>query len=150
MTQNSANIDSLRRQIFVACRDLGLDDAARHDVQHAACGKTSMRDMKSADFNAVLSHLKARGFKPGRSGTYKSANRADLRLIHVLWGLLGKSGKLKDPSRKGLNRFIRKRFEGVWGSVPIDVDALRDVNKITDIITALKNWCDREGVAREK
>lgn len=143
------NTNSLRRQIFVACRDLGLDDAARHDVQRAACGKSSMKDMDKADFNAVLSHLKQRGWQAKTGQKYKPASRADLRLVHVLWGLLGKAEKLHDPSRDGLNKFIRKRFESHWKSVPIDVDALRDGNKISQVITALKDWCDREGVERQ-
>ena len=35
------------------------------------------------------------------------------------------AAELRDPSRKGLNTFIRSRFEQNWDSVPLDVDQLR-------------------------
>ncbi|ATF00765.1 Mu-like prophage protein gp16 [Phaeobacter gallaeciensis] len=145
------NARQLQKQIHVACRDLGLDADARHDIQIAACGKASMRDMTAADLKLVVNHLKERGWngavKQGvkRRG-HKAAPRADLRLVHVLWRLLGEAGALRDPSRAGLNKFIRVRFEGTWKSVPIDVDTLRDHTQISQIINALKDWCAREGV----
>ncbi|TRD18375.1 gp16 family protein [Palleronia caenipelagi] len=141
---------SLQRQIHVACRELGLDSDARHDLQLVACGKASMRDMDEADLQAVVRHLKARGWDggsaPRNKGRYKPAPRADLRLVHKLWTLLGQAGALRDPSRAGLNAFIRSRYEGVWQSVPIDVDALRDAGQISQVINALKDWCARAGV----
>ena len=139
---------SLQRQIHVACRDLGLDGEARHDIQLAACGKASMRDMSVADLKLVIDHLKQRGWQPAPRGRYrhKKAGRGDLRLVHVLWRLLGEAGVLDQPNRAGLNAFIRCQFEGKWKSVPIDVDALRDHNQINAVIRALKAWCKRAGV----
>lgn len=146
---------SLQQQIHVACRDLGLDADARHDIQIAACGKASMRDMSEADLQLVVNHLKDRGWKggfkqgakrPRNKGHHKTAPRGDLRLVHVLWRKLGEAGALREPGRAGLNKFIRTRFEGTWKSVPIDVDTLRDHRQISQIINALKDWCAREGV----
>ena len=142
---------ALQKQIHVACNQLGLDADARHDLQLAACGKTSMREMDEADLTKVLTWLKDLGWTTGYEGRskrrgHKSAPRADLRFVHVLWRKLGTAGALRDPSRAGLNAFIRSRFEGVWQSVPIDIDALRDHRQINDVITALKDWCAREGV----
>jgi len=77
------------------------------------------------------------------------APRADLRFVHVLWKLLGDAGKIKKPGRDGLNAFIRSRFENKWGAVPLDIDAMRDHDKISDVIDALKAWCHREGVELE-
>ncbi len=141
---------TLQRQIHVACRDLGLDGDARHDIQLAACGKASMRDMNVADLKLVIGHLKTHGWTPVPArktrGYRKAAPRADLRLVHVLWRLLGEAGVLDKPSRAGLNAFIRSQFESKWESVPIDVDALRDHKQINAVIRALKAWCKRADV----
>lgn len=140
----------LQQQIHVACRQLGLDTDARRVIQLAACGKASMKDMTETDLVLVIDHLKEHGWQPGfKRGSkrkFKPAGRADLRLVHVLWRELGKSGVLREPGRTGLNKFIRHRFEGTWQSVPIDVDALRDHRQISQVINALKDWCQREGV----
>ncbi len=141
---------ALQRMIHTACRQLGLDEDTRHDLQLAATGKASMADMTDGDLAKVVEALKARGFKPGfkraLKGRHKPAPRGDLRLIHVLWKLLGEAGAAKRPGREGLNAFIRSRFEAHWQSVPIDVDALRDPAQINDVIRALKDMCRRAGV----
>lgn len=148
---------NLKRMIHVGCRELGLDDDTRHDLQLVATGKASMADMTEAELRAVVSALKDRGFKPYGSTFYTSkkdgrkgharAPRADLRFIHVMWSKLGAAGALKKPGRAGLNAFIRSSFEGKWASVPIDIDALREPGQIDDVVQALKAMCRRAGVA---
>jgi hypothetical protein len=146
---------NLQRMIHVGCRDLGLDDDTRRDLQLVATGKASMADMTEAELRQVVKALQARGFKPfGKTGTtarrtgkgHAPAPRADLRYIHVLWRQLGDAGALKTPGRAGLNAFIRSRFEGKWQSVPIDVDALREPGQINAVTRALKDMCRRAGV----
>lgn len=143
---------ALQKLVHVACRDLGLDEDARRDLQLAACGKASMSQMTEADLTRVIDRLKQAGFKPGSRGVKgrPAAPRADLRYVHVLWGLLGRAGKLKKPGRAGLNAFVRSRFEGKWQSVPLDVDMLRDAGQINDVTRALKDWCQREGIRTER
>lgn len=149
---------TLKRMIHAGCRDLGLDDDTRRDLQRVATGKASMSDMSETELRKVVDALKQRGFKPygktyftsGKGGTkpkgHALAPRADLRFVHVLWKLLGDAGALKKPGRAGLNAFIRSRFEGHWQSVPIDVDALRDAGQINDVTRALKDMARRAGV----
>lgn len=146
---------ALQRKIHVACRQLGLDGSARHDIQLAACGKASMRDMDDNDLHLVISHLKERGWKPTTPKTkgrkfHKAAPRSDLRLVHVLWRLLREAGVLNQPDRAGLNAFIRSQFENKWQSVPLDVDMLRDDKQINAVVRALKDWCKRAGVELKK
>lgn len=139
----------LQKMIHVACRQLGLDADTRHDLQLVACGKASMRDMNVADLTKVVAALKARGFSPDAQvgkNRHAAAPRADLRLIHVLWRLLGEAGVLDKPGRAGLNAFIRSQFEAKWGAVPIDIDSLRDAEKINAVVLSLKAWCKRAGV----
>lgn len=136
---------ALQRKIHVACRQLGLDADARRDLQLATTGKASMRDMTEADLTLVIDRLKTNGFvdTAPTKAKHKPAPRADLRLIHVLWKKLGEAGELKRPGRAGLNAFVRAQYEGKWGSVPVDIDALRDHDKIDDVLGALIAWGKR-------
>ena len=139
---------ALQKTIFAACRQLGLDNAARRDLQLQVCGKASMSDMTDDDMRAVLDRLRNDGYSSGVPGPkrYPPAPRADLRLVHVLWKALKDAGELDRPSRDGLNAFIRSRFEDAWGVVPADVDMLRDADKIAAVIRALKAWIKRKSV----
>ena len=141
---------ALQRQIHVACRQLGLDSDTRHDLQLQATGKASMKDMTLGELLSVVAALEQRGFKPGfkpgSKGRRAPAPRPDLRYVHKLWSLLGKSGALREPGRAGLNAFIRSRFGASWGSVPADVDMLREWAQIADLIDALKAMCRRAGI----
>ncbi|MEH7830359.1 gp16 family protein [Gemmobacter denitrificans] len=140
----------LQRTIHAGCKQLGLDDDTRRALQLVATGKDSLAAMTETELQQVVQALRQRGFKPGvkpgAKGRYKPAPRADLRMIHALWGALGRAGKLQKPGRDGLNAFLRSRFERTWGAVPIDVDAMTDWTQISAVIDALKDWCRREGV----
>jgi phage gp16-like protein len=139
---------SLQQLIHVGCRELHLDQEARRDLQLAVCNKASMRDMSTAELTKVLDRLKADGFKPDFKAGKKraAAPRADLRLIHVLWRKLGQAGQLRAPTRTGLNSFVQARFGKVWGSVPADIDMLRDWAQIDQVIQALKCWGERADI----
>lgn len=144
----------LRKTIHVGCRELGIDSETRRDLQLNVVGKSSMSDMSDDELKLLLDALKERGFKTGFKGrskgrSGKTAPRADLRYVHVLWTLLGDAGALKKPGRDGLNAFVRTSFESKWKSVPIDIDALQDAGQISDVIRALKSWCGREGIETE-
>lgn len=137
----------LQRTIFAACRELGLDSEARHDLQLEVCGKASMSDMNEAELKAVLSRLERDGFKRSSGPRkHRAAPRADLRLMHVLWKKLGDAGAIDRPGRAGLNAFVRKRFGDTWGAVPGDVDMLSDPAQIEAVIAALKAWGKRAGI----
>ncbi|MBU2867120.1 regulatory protein GemA [Pacificibacter marinus] len=140
----------LQQTIHVGCRELGIDSDTRRDLQLVATGKASMSDMTDADLQKVVDALKERGFKTGfkgsKKGKFKPAPRADLRLVHVLWKLLGDAGVLDRPDRGGLNAFVRAQFGDKWQSVPIDIDALTDASQINAVIRALKSMCKRHGV----
>mgnify|MGYP001327859438 CR=1 FL=1 len=67
-------------------------------------------------------------------------------MVHVLWSKLGQAGALEKPGRAGLNAFIRRRFGDTWGSVPVDVDQLRDWQQIDAVLQALIAWGKREKI----
>lgn len=140
---------ALQKLIHVGCRELGLDADARRDMQFRVVKKHSLSDMTGDELDLVLRHLKEAGFSPAPrkfGAKHKRAPRADLRLVHVLWKKLGEAGELRDPSRAGLNAFIRKRFREAWGTVPADVDMLREHMQIDDVIQALKAWGQRTDI----
>ncbi|MCT4554654.1 MAG: regulatory protein GemA [Pelagimonas sp.] len=139
--------DALRRQIFAACRELGLDSDARRDLQKSVTGKSSLTEMSAPELQLVVNRLKEAGTgKQTRRKGYKPAPRPDLRLVHVLWSKLGQAGQLNDPTRAGLNAFIRKRFSETWGAVPADVDQLRDAEQIDAVLQALMSWGRRANI----
>lgn len=136
----------LQKLIHVGFRELGLGRDDRHALQLAATGKASMSDMSEAELMRVLDRLKTDGFVVKTAGRRPVAPRKDLKLVHVLWGKLGNAGALTRPGRAGLNAFIRSNFEKSWGSVPADVDMLRDHDKIAAVISALMDWGKRENI----
>lgn len=133
---------ALIKLVHVGCRELGIDAETRREMQEQLTGKASLSDMTDAEITLVVDNLKQRGFKV-KGGRRKAASRADLRLIHVLWAKLGEAGALADPSRSGLNAFVRKQLEKAGGVAPADVDMLREHYQIDDIIQALKAWARR-------
>lgn len=137
------------RLIHVAARELGLDADTRHQLQLVTTGKASLADMTPAELDRVVEALKARGFKPGRQVAAKgrpAASRGDTRFVHVMWGKLAKAGAVDRPGPKGLNAFIRTRFEAAWGSVPLDIDQMQDAAQIATVVEALKAMCRRAGI----
>ena len=141
---------ALIRKVHVGCRQLGLDTETRHDLQRQVTGKDSLSAMSEPELMAVLKALENRGFKPAPKGRHAPAPRADLRFVHKLWSLLGAAGALREPGRAGLNAFVRARFAAKWGSVPADIDMLRDWAQIADVVDALKAMCRRAGVEIER
>lgn len=135
---------ALIRTIQVAAKQLGMDAETRKALQLRLVGKESLSDMTEAERREVLYEMKARGFKVSAKGKNKLAPRGDLRLVHVLWAALGNAGALTDPTRKGLNAFIRSRFSKPWGFELADIDQLREADKIEDVLSALKAWVGRE------
>ena len=145
---------ALIRLIHVGCRELGLDEDTRRDLQLVTTGKASLSLMSDAEQERVVAALKARGFKaqagsPKRRPARAAAPRGDLRFAHVLWGKLHRAGKVDRTGAAGLSAFVRARFEKSWGAVPIDVDTIQDWKQIAALIEALKAMCNRAGIAIE-
>jgi phage gp16-like protein len=140
----------LVKTIHVACRDLGLDNDTRRALQLQVTGKASLTAMTDAEQLRVLDALKAKGFSTTRSGKSKgyrkAAGRGDVRFCHVLWGKLAQAGIVTSPGAKGLNSFMRVRFEAAWGAAPIDIDAMTDAKQIATVLEALKAMCARVGI----
>ncbi|WP_039017324.1 regulatory protein GemA [Halocynthiibacter namhaensis] len=145
------SIRSLQKLVHVGCRELGLDADTRRDLQLVTTGKSSMSDMSEAELNKLVGELKVRGFRPtDRSAKRPASDRPDIRFCHVMWRLLHEAGVAKVAGAKGLNAFVRSRFEKTWGHVPLDIDHLREPAQIRAVVEALKDWCARAGVELSK
>lgn len=141
---------NLQRLIHVGAKQLGLDSATRHDLQLRVTGKASMADMSEGDLRSVAAEMKRMGFRADAQGKRPPARRADIRFCHVMWRLLVQAGEVKVAGAKGLNAFIRARFERTWGMVPIDIDTMTEWEQINDVVQALREWCRRAGVDLDK
>lgn len=139
---------ALIKLVHVGARELGLDEDTRRGLQLAATGKESLRDMTVPELESVVRALKAKGFRPsaGKPGRRGLAPRGDLRFCHALWGKLVRAGAVQEKGAKGLNAFIRARFEKAWGAVPLDIDQMRDAAQIAAVAEALKGMCRRAGI----
>lgn len=142
-------MSAILKTIYVAARDLGMDDDTRRHLQLRVVGKASLKDMTEAERALVLDEMKVLGFKPsaGRAPRRRAATRGDVRFCHVLWGKLVAAGVVQVPGAAGLNAFVRARFEKAWGAVPLDIDQMRDWKQIAAVIEALKAMLDRNKVA---
>ena len=136
---------ALQKLVHVGCRELGIDGETRRDLQLVVTGKESMHDMDEADLTKLVTALKERGFKP-HAGKAR-AKRGDVRFAHVLWGKLHKAGAVSQGGAKGLNAFVRARFEKTWGAAVFDIDTMQDARQIATLIEALKGMCTRAGIA---
>lgn len=134
------------RAIYAGLRAVGIaEEDDRRDLFERVTGKRSLRLMSSTEQEGVVQELRRLGFKPS-VGQRPRAARADIRYLHVLWRLLSDNGAVREPGRKGLNSFVRARFGKAWGAEAIDVDALTEWRQINDVVRALQDWCDREGI----
>lgn len=137
---------NLQRMIHVGAKKLGLDADTRHDLQLRVVGKASLSDMTERELHSVVDELKRMGFTANAKGPRPAARRADIRFCHVMWRLLVEAGAAKVAGPRGLNAFIRSRFERTWGAVPIDIDTMTEWEQINAVVRALKDWCRRAGV----
>jgi hypothetical protein len=124
-------VATARKRWFAACREAGLDEAARRAVQVRVCGHDSAAGMGTRDFNRCLDDLKARKlWKPKKRAV---SDKADIRLVFALWGELGRMGALRDPSPAALRAFCRRMAR-------VDDPEWLTGEQAQKIIEALKAW----------
>lgn len=139
-------------KIQIARRDLALEDDDYRDMLERITGKRSSRGLSPAEMDRVLVELRRLGFNPQAMNGQRPGRRwrqpeprADLRLILVLWRLLGEAGAA-GRGRAALNAFIANpKFVDKWGASPTDLRFLT-IERAQDVIEALKDMCRRHGV----
>lgn len=90
-----------------------MDEDARRDLFERLTGKRSLSLMSDAEVKRMDDYF--RKLNPAKKSRKPAAKRSGVRFIHVLWRKLREVDALTDPSRDGLNKFIRSRFGDAWG-----------------------------------
>lgn len=131
--------------IHVAKRSLGLSDEDYRAMLQAQTRKTSCSDMSMSELEAVVDHLRSRGFqeRPGKAAAtppVKLAADPQSKLIRHLWLKLHGMGAVKDSSETALGAFVKRQTGGERG-----VERLEWLNnyQATRVIESLKMWVDR-------
>ncbi len=147
------DLHAKRRHVFAACREMGIDEETRKDLQLQATGKASSSDMNAADFDKVLAALKVKGWKPAVRGTkgkgWIDVNRADQRKVLAIWGQLAKVGVVTS-GRTAINAFLCSHtFKAKWTDAATDI-AIIGPERCADVIEALKDIARRNQVVLRK
>lgn len=125
----------VRATLFVACKDLGIEEAERRLLVRRVTGKGSTKDCTAPELVEVVEELRRMGWK----GTPKSYRRAEARKVAALWAEAHDLGVVDDRSDAALNLWVKRmtridRLE--W------VDERRD---FTVLLAALKAMVERAG-----
>lgn len=131
--------------IHVAKRSLGLSDEDYRAMLQAQTRKTSCSDMSMSELEAVVDHLRSRGFNApaqpaSKAKTKRLADDPQSRKIRSLWLTLRDLGAVKDSSEAALGAFVKRQTGGERG-----VERLEWLNnyQATRVIESLKMWVDR-------
>lgn len=133
--RNKAHLIKL---IHIAKSKLAMDEDTYRLMLQGIGNKSSTTQMTISELEAVLEHLKSRGFKvvPNKAGSMGKANTEQAQKIRALWLNLYEIGGIKDPSEYALSRYV-KRIVGI--------DHLKwiDINQGIKLIETLKKWINR-------
>jgi len=121
-----------------------MDDSTYRAMLLRITGKDSCKGMSMSQLEAVLDHLRSRGFEelPARkakvTATAKPANDPQSRLIRSLWLTLRDMGAIKDSSEAALASFVHRQTK---------VERLEWLNtyQAARVIESLKRWVTRLG-----
>lgn len=133
------NADSRTRMIgavHAACKQKGIDQDARREIQEAVIGKASLTTMDAAELRKLLDHLN-RGNKPSAG---RGAHAGKIRALY--WSLFW-LGEVDDPNDRAIDGFVRRQT---------GISALRflDHKSAPSVIEALKSRLGRLGVEWSK
>lgn len=130
----------LVKLIHVAKRELGLDEETyRLMLQNVGDAESTMR-MELRQLQAVVDHMKTKGFKVRSAGYSRPDRRQDnshsARKVRALWLFLHQLGAVRDPSERALAAYCKRIAK---------VDDLHWArhDQLHDLIETLKKWAMR-------
>ena len=140
----SSTESRLRRAIFAACRQRGIDSDLRHEIQLGATGKASLTEMTTDDMRKVLDAVNGRrrrtGGKPNRlkGPTGSLPDGPHTSKLRALWISAWWLGVVEDRSDEALGAWIRRQtgLDAARWATPVQTSAC---------IEALKGWMARDG-----
>jgi phage gp16-like protein len=141
--KTDANRRALLAKAHIGKKALALDDATWTDLVHRITGFHSSKDASDAQLAALVNELTRLGFKPdsqiARKPGFKKSGRPQVRLVHALWGELGRRGALTSNTKEALRAFCGNQAKR---DAPIDPEFL-DGAQLRMVIEALKAWVER-------
>ena len=120
----------VQKAIFAACKRMGIDDDARHEINVHVTGKPSIKLMTLSELRQVLVHLNSRQSRTPLTKTQ--------RLIVSLWNQLADCGRVQHRNFAALESYCRART-GVHKLVWLTAE------QETAMIEQLKQWLKRPG-----
>lgn len=133
----ATDLSKARGLWFGACKEAGLDEDARRDVQLRICGKDSAKAMTVRDFNKCVMDLKERGLWKPKRPARTASGKPHVRKIWAIWRDMAASGLLADPSDAALRAFVQRQVK-ITDPEWLSPD---QANKVTE---GLKAWRARE------
>ena len=126
----------IRRAIFAKCREEGIDEAARHEIQRRATGKESLKEMSPEEMETVLRALGGRVRREPR--TAELPNGPHTSKLRALWISAYWLGVVRDNRDGALASFICRQagIDAAKWATPVQTAAC---------VEALKDWMARDG-----
>lgn len=123
---------ALMRAVMAACKQQGIDNDTRVDLQKRVTGADSMADMSIGQLRRLRDHL-------NRGSKAPSGQRSVVGKIRALWWSLYWIGAVERPNDEALNAFVKRQSQ-------IQHINFLDHVRAASVIEALKSWLEREGV----
>ena len=138
----TADPNRIRRAIFAKCREAGIGDEERHDVQRRATGKASLKEMSPVEMETVLRALggarRSRdGVRDSRPGTADLPDGPHTGKLRALWISAYWLGVVRDNEDRALAAWICRQ-------AGIDAAKWATPAQTAACIEALKDWMARD------
>lgn len=132
-------------KVHIAKKDLGLDDDTYRDlIERLFPPARSASQLSNAQLLDLIQHFKQSGWSP--TTKRKTSNRADIRLIYVLWRILREGGEVKASKP---DAWITEQTKSVHKPDGVkNPDWLRD-DEAQNLIERMKKWIRRVGLGSE-
>lgn len=119
---------------------LALDDDTARNMFFTVTGTRQRREMDQHQLNAVLLHLRERGFAE-QGGKRKFTQKDYMR---VLWTKLARAGKVDADSVQALNAWVTSQTREPNGGLGISSYTMVPVLLGRSLIERLKQWLERK------
>ncbi|WP_447077694.1 gp16 family protein [Shewanella algae] len=131
-------MSNLLKLVQVGKRELHLDDDMYRNLLQKVTGVRSAKGLSEAQLNAVVSEMKAQGFKPRR--TLPSRARApEVAKIRAIWLTMFAQGFVRSNTEVALNSYA-KRMTKTGNGQGVDRVEWLTSEQAAQVLEALKKW----------
>jgi len=140
----------LLQLVHVGRRELGLEDEDYRTLLESVTGARSAKGLSVAQLDAVVTAMKAAGFKvkaktppAGKRLSPPSSARVqapEVRKLRAVWITMFKDGLLRDGSEDALGGFIKRMTANANGGAGINRAEWLTAKQAERVLEALKKW----------